>query len=100
MRPLPIRVRVAGTFALAMAIVLAATSVFLYLRLGSHLSTAVDRELRVRAKDLSVLVSDPTSSLAADGSQRFVEYGETYSQLLDLQGHVLTRRGRSEERRF
>ena len=40
MSRLPIRIRVTAAFALAMAAVLGLTALFLYLRLGSHLSTA------------------------------------------------------------
>ena len=89
MRPLAIRMRVAGVFALAMAVVLAATGWFLYLRLGSHLSVALDHELGLRADDLSGLVRDRTGSLGPAGNPRFVEQGEAYAQLLDAQGHVL-----------
>ncbi len=89
MRPLAIRMRVAAVFALAMALVLAGTGGFLYLRLGSHLSLALDRELRLRADDLSPLVRQRTGSLAAAGKPRFVEHGEAYAQLLDEHGHVL-----------
>lgn len=89
MRPLAIRMRVAAVFALAMAVVLAATGSFLYLRLGSHLSLAVDRGLRLRADDLTALVRQRTGSLATAGDPRFVEHGEAYAQLLDSHGRVL-----------
>jgi two-component system OmpR family sensor kinase len=89
MRRIPIRLRVAGAFAVAMAIVLTGTSWFLYARLGSHLSLALDRELRLRAQDLSALVRDPRSSLVPAGASRFVESGESYAQLVDARGRVL-----------
>src|SRR5262249_40611881 len=41
-RRVPIRVRVAAAFAVAMAVVLVCTGWFLYARLGSHLSAALD----------------------------------------------------------
>jgi signal transduction histidine kinase len=91
-RSIPIRVRVAGAFALAMAVVLAATGTFVYLRLGSHLSTALDNELRVRAGDLSALVAHH-GSLEAAGGGRFVEHGEAYAELLDSRGRVLDATG-------
>jgi len=89
MRRVPIRLRVAGVFAVAMTIVLAGTSWFLYIRLGSHLSLALDRELRLRAQDLTALVQDSRSSIASAGASRFVESGESYAQLIDAQGRVL-----------
>jgi signal transduction histidine kinase len=83
---LPIRLRVTAAFAVAMALVLAGTALFVYLRLGSHLSTALDRELRVRAQDLAALSGDPT---AAFPDSRFIEHGESYAQLLAPDGRVL-----------
>jgi two-component system, OmpR family, sensor kinase len=88
-RRLPIRLRVAAAFAIAMTVVLIGTGFFLYVRLGSHLSLALDRNLRLRAQDLAALVRHPDASLAAENGTRFVERGETYAQLLDLQGRVL-----------
>jgi two-component system OmpR family sensor kinase len=89
MSRLPIRLRVTAAFAVAMAAVLAASGVFLYLRLESHLALALDRELQLRAQDLAALVSQPHSSLARDNGGRFVERGESYAQLLGPDGRVL-----------
>jgi two-component system OmpR family sensor kinase len=85
----PIRLRVAGALAVAMALVLAGTSWFLYARLSSHLALALDRELRLRAQDLAALVRDPRSSIDSPGANRFVESGESYAQLLGARGTVL-----------
>ena len=85
----PIRIRVTAAFAVAMAAVLAASGLFLYLRLSSHLALALDRELRLRAQDLTALVRDPNASLATDSTSRFVERGESYAQLLAPSGSVL-----------
>lgn len=89
MRHLPIRLRVAAAFAAAMALVLAATGAFLYSRLGADMDRALDRDLRLRAQDLSIVVSDPGNSLAAESSSRLIEPGESFAQLLDPAGHVL-----------
>jgi two-component system, OmpR family, sensor kinase len=89
MRRLPIRVRVAAAFAVAMALVLAGTGTFLYARLGHDLAGALDQDLRLRAQDLSALVSDPHRSLAADSGGRLIERGESFAQLLDRSGRVL-----------
>ena len=84
MSPLPIRLRMTAAFAIAMAAVLAAIALFVYLRLGSHLSTALDRELRVRAQDLAGLtVPEPFPA------SRFIEHGETYAQELTADGRVI-----------
>jgi len=85
----PIRVRVTGAFALAMAAVLSASGWFLYARLSSHLDTALRHELQLRAQDLAALVHQPGASLAGDAGGRLVERGESYAELLDLRGRVL-----------
>jgi two-component system, OmpR family, sensor kinase len=85
----PIRIRVAAAFAAAMALVLLGTGVFLYVRIGGELQTALDRELELRAFDMTTIVRDPDTSLATTGTHPFVERGEAYAQLLDLQGRVL-----------
>ena len=46
----PIRLRVAGAFAVAMAVLLVAIASLLYLRVGNHLSRAIDDQLRLRAE--------------------------------------------------
>jgi two-component system, OmpR family, sensor kinase len=89
MRSVPIRVRVAGAFALAMAVVLAGTSWFVYSSLSSHLTLALNHDLRLRADDLSALVREPQSSLAETSNPRFIEFGEAYAQLLTPGGRVL-----------
>ena len=89
MRRLPIRLRVTGAFALAMAAVLAGSGWYLYARLDSHLALALDRELQLRSQDLAALVRQPAASLAGDGGGRFIERGESYAQLIDRTGHVL-----------
>ncbi|MDH4178047.1 MAG: ATP-binding protein [Thermoleophilia bacterium] len=89
MRRVPIRVRVAGAFALAMAVVLAATGWFLYARLGSHLATALDNNLRLRAQDLAALVREPGVPLAASSGGPLVETGESYAQLLGPDGRIV-----------
>jgi signal transduction histidine kinase len=86
---LPIRVRVAAAFAVAMALVLAGTGLLLYTRLGDDLSQALDQDLRLRAQDLSALVRDPGNSLAPESSSRLIEPGESFAQLLDRHARVL-----------
>jgi two-component system OmpR family sensor kinase len=89
MRRLPIRLRVAAAFAAAMAVVLAATGFFLYARLGDDLSRSLDQDLRLRAQDLSALVRSGHGSLARDGSGRLVERGESFAQLVGVDGRVV-----------
>ncbi len=72
-----------------MAVVLAGTGWFLYARLDSHLTTAFNRNLRLRAEDLAALIREPGASLATAGGGRLVEKGETYAELLAADGRVL-----------
>jgi two-component system, OmpR family, sensor kinase len=85
----PIRLRVTAASMLALAVVLAAAGLFLYLRLGSHLSAALDGDLQLRADDLATLVRHPETTLAADPASGFIEHGERYAQLLTPDGRVL-----------
>jgi heavy metal sensor kinase len=77
---LPIRLRVTLAFAAAMAIVLAATGVFLYLRLGSALDGTIDQSLRARATDVGALVRRGDS---------LGKEGDGITQVLDPRGAVL-----------
>ena len=89
MNRLPIRFRVTAAFAVAMAVVLAASGWFLYARLDSHLALALDRALQQRAEDLATLVRQPNASLASDTGGHLIERGESYAQLLSPAGQVL-----------
>ncbi len=89
MTRLPIRLRVAGAFAVAMAVMLAATGTFLYVRLGSDLARALEHDLRLRADDVKALVERSNGALADSAGGRLIERGETFAQLLDRRGRVL-----------
>jgi two-component system, OmpR family, sensor kinase len=89
MRRLPIRLRVAAAFALAMAVVLAATGLYVYTRVGDDLNHALDQDLRVRAQDLSVVVAHRAAPLTAESGGRLIERGESFAQLLDERGAVV-----------
>jgi two-component system OmpR family sensor kinase len=84
---LPLRIRLALVFSLAMALVLAGVGWFAYERVGSDLSGALDQQLRGRVQDLSALVHRGGSLSATDG--RLVEQGETFAQLVRADGSVL-----------
>jgi two-component system OmpR family sensor kinase len=89
MARLPIRVRVTLAFAAVMAVLLAATGGFLYLRLGSELDATMERGLRSRATDLTALVHQADSGLAEAGRSPLTEQGENLAQILDRSGTVL-----------
>ena len=87
MSRLPIRVRLALVFALAMAIVLAGAGWFAYSRVSSDLSRALDQDLRGRGQDLSALVADGGTVQSTEGS--LIENGESFAEVVDAQGRVL-----------
>jgi two-component system, OmpR family, sensor kinase len=86
---IPIRLRVAAAFAIAMAVVLGASGWYLYTSLGRHLSNALNRQLQVRAADLAAVVEDPDATLTSATTGSFVERGESYAQLVAQDGAVV-----------
>ncbi|OLD98896.1 MAG: hypothetical protein AUG91_07965 [Actinobacteria bacterium 13_1_20CM_4_69_9] len=84
---LPIRIRLALVFSLAMALVLAAAGWFAYVRVGSELARGLDQELRGRVQDLSALVRHGGSLRATNGG--LVESGESFAQLVAADGRVV-----------
>src|SRR5207302_75183 len=89
MSRLPIRVRVAAGFAVAMAVVLAGTGVFIYAHLSDDLAAALDQQLQLRAQDLSEVARDPRGSLSAERTVHYIESGESFAQLLSPDGRAL-----------
>jgi signal transduction histidine kinase len=73
-------------FVLALALVLAATGAFLYLRLASTLTAALDQNLRTRATDLAALVRQSDTGLREAG--RPWQEG-TVAQVLDASGRIV-----------
>jgi two-component system, OmpR family, sensor kinase len=73
MSRMPIRLRLTLAFALAMAIVLAATGAFLYYRLGSSLDETINDGLEARAAELAPLVQNNPTLLrgSAAGDESF-----------------------------
>ncbi len=89
MRSIPIRLRVAAAFAIAMTVVLVLFGFFLHARLASDLSESLDRALRLRVTALVPLVRHSDVSLAASSGAPFIESGESYAELVDSRGRVL-----------
>jgi signal transduction histidine kinase len=84
---LPIRTRLTLAFALAMAIVLAATGLFLYVRLGSALDRTIDQGLKARAADVAALVGQADTGLREAGSLRGPDKG--FAQVVGPRGAVV-----------
>jgi len=83
---LSLRVRLALAFAGAMAVLLAVTGAFLYVRLGNTLDEQIDQSVRARADDAAVLVARSGSGLSA---ARLSEGEESFAQVLSPSGRVL-----------
>src|SRR3954453_21918337 len=86
---LPVRLRVTLAFAGVMALVLAATGLFVYLRLASELDAAIDRGLRSRAGDVTALIKQADSGLAQSGRSPLTEQGQNLAQILDAKGRIV-----------
>jgi two-component system, OmpR family, sensor kinase len=89
LRRLPIRARLTLAFAAAMALVLAATGAFVYLRMSDELETTVDTGLRSRGGDVAALVQQESEGLTESGRSPLTERGENLAQVLSPSGRVL-----------
>jgi heavy metal sensor kinase len=96
----PIRLRLTLAFAAAMAVVLAATGLFVYLRLGAALDRTIDHSLLGRADDVASLVRGAGSGLGQDGRNRLVDQEESFAQVLDRDGVILDSTPELDERRL
>jgi len=81
---LSIRIRLTVVFAGVMAIVLLALGAFVYARVGSSLSDSVNRDLQVRADDVTAQTHRSTS-----GDARDFGGAEGVAQLLSAGGAVV-----------
>jgi two-component system OmpR family sensor kinase len=85
---IPVRIRVTLAFAGVMAVVLAGTGLFLYLRLTAELDAEIDRGLRSRAGDLTVLIEEG-EGLEESGRSPLTEQGENFAQILAPSGRIV-----------
>jgi len=82
----PIRLRLTLVFAAAMAAVLAAMGLFLYLRLAVALDRTIDQSLRSRAGDVATLIQETDSSL---GREPLTQQDQDFVQVVRPGGQVL-----------
>ena len=78
---------------LATAALLALVGTFLYIKLASDLSNALDLELRQRAQDLRAALVDPALTLDRLAGSGLVEHGESFAEVLSPNGRVLDSTG-------
>jgi heavy metal sensor kinase len=89
MRRVPIRAKLTIAFVVVMALVLSATGLFLYVRMGSALDETLDQGLRSRAADLKALVEQADTGLSQAKRDPLSERGERVAQILDTQGRIV-----------
>jgi two-component system OmpR family sensor kinase len=88
MRRPPIRLRLALGFSGVMAVVLAATGLFLYLHLRSDLDRSLDRGLRSRAGDVGALVAQADTGLRDAAATGRAGPSADFAQILTAGGRV------------
>jgi signal transduction histidine kinase len=86
---LPIRVRVTLAFAVAMAVLLGALGLFIYLRFESQLDHAIEQGLRSRAQETAGLIEESRTGLRHSDRGRLIERDESFAQILTPSGRVL-----------
>lgn len=84
---IPIRIRVAATFALVMALLLVVAGVGLYAALGATLRSSIDDGLRSRSSDVAALAADAAAE--PRGPSPLTAEGETVAQILSVDGRVV-----------
>jgi two-component system OmpR family sensor kinase len=88
-RRLPIRVKLTIAFVAVMAVVLAATGLFVYLRFDKALDDTLNQGLRSRASDVKALIQQSDSGLAQKGRDPLAERGERVAQIIDSKRRVV-----------
>ncbi|HEX2103687.1 MAG TPA: phytase [Solirubrobacteraceae bacterium] len=89
MRRLPITIRLTLVFAAVMAVVLAGTGLFLYLRLGAELDRAIEVALRSRADDVSAFARRFDGGADNPAFGRLTDTDESIAQIVDARGRVV-----------
>jgi two-component system, OmpR family, sensor kinase len=85
----PIRLRVTLVFTVAMALVLAAVGLFLYLRLEAQLDESIDNGLRSRAGEVSTLAAASETGLKRSHKASLIEQDESFAQVLTEDGRLI-----------
>src|SRR5207248_7772879 len=80
---LPLRLRVTLAFAACMAILLSALGAFVYVRVASDLTNAIDLDLRSRAQVLIGAVHARDPSLVRESHGSLIDPDEAFAQVLD-----------------
>jgi two-component system OmpR family sensor kinase len=85
---IPIKLRVTLVFAVVMAIVLAATGLFLYLRLESSLNRSIDNDLQSRSQQLIRVMRVVDQGLGEAARSLIDKRAEDFAQVLTRSGRL------------
>lgn len=72
-----------------MAMVLAATGLFVYIRLGAELDHSIRASLESRAADVTTLIQRNDENVTQAGSSPLAERGNGFAQIVDPRGRVV-----------
>jgi signal transduction histidine kinase len=86
---IPIRLRVTAVFTLAMAVVLVAVGLFLFLRQKAQLDESIDNGLRSRAGELATLARTSETGLRQSREAALIEQDESFAQTLTRGGRLI-----------
>ena len=100
MARLPIRLRVTAAFTAAMAIVLAALGVFLYVTLRNDLDHTIDEGLRSRVGDVRAAARAAEGDPVEIGRRSTIDQTEGFTQIVDVHARVLSGTPRLHGRRL
>ena len=89
MSRLPVRLRLTLAFTAVMALVLAATGTFLYLRLQNELDASLERSLRARADEVSALAGGAGTPLGSAADEPLAPERESFAQVIGPGGEVI-----------
>jgi two-component system, OmpR family, sensor kinase len=84
---LPVRLRVTLAFAGAMALLLAALGLFIYLRFESNLDETVDQGLESRSSEVSAVLQQGTGG-SRSAERLLVQREESFAQVLTTEGQI------------
>ena len=85
----PVRLRLTLAFAVTMAVVLAVTGGFVYVRFRSELDRTIDLNLGTQAAAVAPSIAGSEAELASAVSTPLFRGHESFVQVLDASGHVL-----------
>jgi two-component system, OmpR family, sensor kinase len=86
---LGLRLRITLVFAAAIALLLGALGLFVYLRVEGGLDRSLNQGLRSRAEDVRALVMQADSGLKQAGRNALATPGERFAQIIAADGRVL-----------